>query len=68
MVDNGIVQTTCTDALVVCDDGVFERSDFVEVNNPTDDTSNPGYRKVYQCHEIRYTLAEYLVKALALKK
>ena len=40
MVDNGIVQTTCTDTLVVCDDGVFDRIVFVEVNKTTDDTSN----------------------------
>lgn len=68
MQDNGIVQTTNTEPLVVCEDCVYERSDFQEIDNPVDDKTAENFSKVYQCHEIRYTLAEYLVKTLAEKK
>lgn len=67
MQDNGIVQTTCTDKLVITDDRVYERSDFEEVTNPSDDTEAKDYNKVYQCREVSYSLAEYLAKTLITK-
>lgn len=67
MQDNGIVQTTNTDKVVVCEDCILERSDFEEVSNESDDTSADTFSKVYQCHEVRYTLSEYMIKMLNLK-
>lgn len=60
MTDNGIVQTTNTKPIVIDSDCVYVRKDFKEIRNVADNADAKDFKKVYMCHEIRYTLPEYL--------
>lgn len=67
MTDNGIVQTTNTSKTVFDTDYVYERSEFKEIRNAADNVNAKDFKKVYMCHEKRYTIPEYLAKALVTK-
>lgn len=67
MTDNGIVQTTNTSKIVFDMDYVYERSEFKEIRNVADNANAKDFKKVYMCHEKRYTIPEYLTKTLVTK-